>query len=212
MKKLNTFLVAFFLFLLFIPSAYSRGQSSRRERNDPPPPPPPPVYTPPAIPRIDPSEPVRGTPVTVIANDEVNRVNTEGLANVVPVRNGTIDTVGWVNPDNHNTGMGYRVRIDTGDGYFDSYGHLTPDSTPAIGTPVVASETVIGTMANPSNGESTGPHVHVERRDGAQVAVDPGTESPFPGPSEITSSYGQVDEDLRGGNPHSGVDHVPDWW
>jgi hypothetical protein len=211
MKGLRISLVAFFLFLLFIPTVYSRGQADRRERPDPAPPPQ--THAPPPGPtRIDPSEPIRGTPVTAIANDQDNRENSEGLVNVVPVRSGTVEEVGWINPDNYNQGMGYRVSINTGDGYTDSYGHLTPDSAPAVGTNVVAKETIIGTMADPTNGVSTGPHVHVERRNADDVVVDPGTESPFLGPSEITSGYQQVDEGLRGGNQHSGVDHVPDWW
>jgi hypothetical protein len=212
MRRLKITLVAFLLFLLFIPSAYSRGQAGGREREAPSPPPPPPAHAPAKKPRIDPAEPIRGTPVTAIPNDQTNRENSEGLANIVPVRSGTVEEVGWINPDNQSQGMGYRVSINTGDGYTDSYGHLTPGSVPVVGTNVVANETVIGTMADPSNGVSTGPHVHVERRNPDDVPVNPGTESPFLGPSEITSGFQQVDEGLRGGNPHPGVDHVPDWW
>jgi hypothetical protein len=213
MKSVKISLVAFFLFLLFIPMAYARGQAGRGERDAPEPPPPPPAHAPANKPRIDPSEPIRGTPATAIANDEDNRRNSEGLANVVPVRSGTVEAAGWQDPDNHDLHMGYRVKIDTGDGYSDSYGHLTPNSAPAVGTNVVANETIIGTMADPTNGNSTGPHVHVERRNETTGAtVDPGTESPFLGPSEISSGYRDVDEGLRGGIQHPGVDHVPDWW
>ena len=212
MKKLKLILIVFLVFLLFVPMAFARGQAGKKERDAPEPPAPPPAHIPADIPRIDPAEPIRGSPATVLPNDPDNRVNDQGLVNVVPVRDGTIDAVGWVNPDDQNDGMGYRVRIDTGDGCTDSYGHLTPDSAPTVGTTVVAGETIIGNMANPTNGESTGPHVHVERRDENDVAVDPGIESPFLGPSEITSGFQQVDEGLRDGRAHPGIDHVPDWW
>jgi hypothetical protein len=39
--------------------------------------------------------------------------------------------------------------------------------------------------------------------------VHPGHDSPFAGPSEVTSDFGDVDEGLRGNQPHTGVDHVP---
>jgi hypothetical protein len=211
MKKLKVVFIVVLVFLLFVPMAFARGQAAAREREPAPQPPAP--HIPAEIPRIDPSEPIRGSPATVLPNDVQNRVNDEGLVNVVPVRDGTVDVVGWVNPDNQNQGIGYRVRIDTGDGYTDSYGHLTPDSAPPVGTTVVAGETIIGTMGNPSNGVTTGPHVHVERRETSSGAtVDPGIESPFLGPSDITSGYQVVDEGLRGGSAHSGVDHIPDWW
>lgn len=210
MKKLKVVFIVVLVFLLFVPMAFARGQAGREEKPTPEAPQKP--HVPAEIPRIDPAEPIRGSPATVLPNDVDNRVNDQGLVNVVPVRDGTVDAVGWINPDDQNDGMGYRVRIDTGDGSTDSYGHLTPDSAPPVGTTVVAGETIIGNMANPTNGESTGPHVHVERRDANDVAVDPGIESPFLGPSEITSGFNQVDEGLRDGRAHPGVDHIPDWW
>lgn len=210
MKKLIISIITFALLILFIPLTYARGQSASRTRA-PQTPPPPAQTAPPSPTRIDPSEPIRGAPVTTIADDEDNRVTADGQVIVVPVRSGTVDAAGWVYPDNHASGMGYRVQVDTGDGYHDSYGHLTPDSAPAVGTAIVASETIIGTMADPTNGHSTGPHVHVERRDSENVAVDPGPASPFLGDSIITSGFGQVDAGLRSGTSHSGVDHIPAW-
>jgi hypothetical protein len=210
MKRLKLVFIVVLVFLLFVPMAYARGQADRGERSTPEPPQKP--HVPAEKPRIDPSEPIRGSPATVLPNDADNRVNDQGLVNVVPVRDGTVDIVGWKNPEDHNLDVGYRVRIDTGDGYFDTYGHLTPGSAPDSGTAVVAGETVIGTMANPTNGESTGPHVHVGRQDGDGVSVDPGKTSPFLGPSERTSEYLVVDEGLRNDQEHHGVDHVPAWY
>lgn len=123
-------------------------------------------------------------------------------------RSGTVFRSGWQDPDNHDTGMGWRTSINTNDGYYDQYGHLDPDSTLPAGTVVEAGDP-IGRMADPSNGHTTGPHVHVERRRNDGSTVDPGNVSPFAGPSRITDGYGTQEEGLRQ-HPHTGVDHVPE--
>jgi len=127
---------------------------------------------------------------------------------VIATRSGSVFRVGWQDQD-HNIGMGWRISINTGDGYFDQFGHLEPTSTLPLGTQVVAGD-VIGRMAVPTNGRSTGPHVHVERRiwqDG--TPIDPGTKSPFRGRSRITAVFEAQNSNLWA-NAHPGVDHVPE--
>jgi RHS repeat-associated protein len=127
---------------------------------------------------------------------------------VTAIREGTVTRSGWQDPDNHDAGMGWRTTIDTGNGYYDQYGHLEPSSTLDPNTHVNAGD-VIGIMADPTNGHSTGPHVHVETRNSLTgEPVDPGTDSPFPGGSIITSPFEAAEEGLRT-QPHSGVDHIP---
>jgi RHS repeat-associated protein len=128
---------------------------------------------------------------------------------VYAIRGGTVTRSGWQDPDDHSIGNGYRTTIDTHDGYFDNYGHLQPGSASPPGTKVEAGD-YIGRMADPTNGDSTGPHVHVERRENKTgAAMDHGTASPFAGPSRITSGFQSPAETGVRDHPHSGVDHVP---
>ncbi|WP_319562710.1 RHS repeat-associated core domain-containing protein [Marispirochaeta sp.] len=139
-------------------------------------------------------------------------VNLPGEGEIVYAQNdGVVFRSGWQDPNNHDTGMGWRTSINTEDGYYDQDGHLDPESTKSPGTRVHTGDP-IGRMADPSNGHTTGPHVHHEQRKfggGDNNDIDPGVESPFVGDSNITSGYGAQEEGLRT-KPHSGVDHVPE--
>jgi RHS repeat-associated protein len=130
-----------------------------------------------------------------------------GLTPVFANQDGTVFRSGWQNPNDTTAGMGWRTSIDRGDGYYDQYGHLTPTSTLPTGTYVTAG-TYIGTVANPTNGDSTGPHVHKETRQSKDgKAVNPGTDSPFAGESTVTSGYSSQEPGIHD-VPHQGVDHV----
>jgi RHS repeat-associated protein len=104
------------------------------------------------------------------------------LIEVHAIRDGTVFRAGWQDQNNPNAGMGWRISIDTKDGHYDQYGHLDPGSTLEPGTTVKTND-VIGKMADPTNGHSTGPHVHVERRSNYGTHVNPGNTSPFSVPS-----------------------------
>ncbi len=123
-------------------------------------------------------------------------------------KSGYILRSGWQDPNNKKTGMGWRTSVMEDDKkHFMNYGHLDPESTLSPGSKVEEGAP-IGRMANPTNGRSSGPHVHVERRnanDGTEV--HPGNESPYAGRSRRTSGYGDIDS--MHSTPHSGVDHVP---
>jgi murein DD-endopeptidase MepM/ murein hydrolase activator NlpD len=99
---------------------------------------------------------------------------------VYAMESGRVFGAGWQNPRNHHAGLGWRVSIMSDDGQsYRQYGHMDPHTTPAVSTHVNAGD-YIGDYANPTNGSSTGPHVHVERRmiRNSRVAIDPGPESP----------------------------------
>jgi len=141
-------------------------------------------------------------PSTVPSSDATNPDDVTAL------HGGTVFRSGWQNPNNQNEGMGWRTSVDRGDGYYDQYGHLDPTSTLPAGTQVDTGD-VVGRMADPTNGYSTGPHVHVETRESnTGNPVDPGTASPFRGQSQVTSPYQAQEPGLRN-TPHPGVDHVP---
>jgi murein DD-endopeptidase MepM/ murein hydrolase activator NlpD len=80
---------------------------------------------------------------------------------------------------------------------------MDPNTTPAAGTWVNAGA-YVGDYANPTNGHSTGPHVHYEQRDNG-VAVDPGDVNLIQG-GTITSPYG--DEGTAHPNGHNGIDAI----
>jgi RHS repeat-associated protein len=125
-----------------------------------------------------------------------------GLVNAT--RGGTVSRAGWQNPNNQNAGLGWRVTITAPDGSYDQYGHMDPNTTPAVGTPVSAGD-YIGDYADPTNGSSTGPHVHHERRDREGNIINPGNDSPIPG-GRRTSGYGEIDSAHP--TPHQGNDWV----
>lgn len=137
-----------------------------------------------------------------VGNNPLKWIDPLGLVDAL--RDGTVTRVGWQVPGNENAGLGWRVTITHQDGTYDQYGHMDPATTPAVGTPVNAGD-YIGEYADPTNGSSTGPHVHHERRDRHGNIIDPGTESPIPG-GELTSGFGERDPVHPGG--HQGNDWV----
>jgi murein DD-endopeptidase MepM/ murein hydrolase activator NlpD len=97
--------------------------------------------------------------------------------------------------------MGWYVEITTQNGYRWQYGHMDPSTTPPGGT-VIQPGQYIGEYADPTNGNSSGPHVHLQLRDPGGTLVDPGRWSPIPSGC-ITSPWGKP----RAGGPHGGVDY-----
>jgi RHS repeat-associated protein len=136
-----------------------------------------------------------------VGDNPVNWIDPWGLVNAV--RGGEVSRVGWQNPNDHNAGLGWRVTI-TGEDFYDQYGHMDPNTTPGQGTRVNAGD-YIGDYADPTNGHSSGPHVHHERRENNGQIVDPGNDSPIPN-GRRTSGYGERDN--MHSDPHQGNDWV----
>jgi hypothetical protein len=147
-------------------------------------------------------------PTSTATSPEPTETNSNRGVPVHAIRSGTVFRSGWQNENDHSVGMGWRTSVNTGDGYYDQYGHLDPNSTLPANTAVNAGDE-IGRMADPTNGHSTGPHVHIERRQNDGSTVDPGNNSPFIGRSRITSRYQNQEPGLRD-YPHTGADHVPE--
>lgn len=79
--------------------------------------------------------------------------------------NGTVEYAGWQNPDDHSEGFGYYVciRFVTGSKYRYAYfGHLDKAYV-KTGDKVSITQTI---GVEGSTGNSTGPHLHYEVRDG----------------------------------------------
>jgi len=80
-------------------------------------------------------------------------ITEEHPHDIIAIRSGQVWRVGWQNENNQNVGMGWRISIDTGDGYHDQYGHLDHTSTLPFGTQVQAGD-IIGRMAYPTIGQA----------------------------------------------------------
>ncbi len=113
---------------------------------------------------------------------------------------------GWQDPADQGKGLGFRISIEDSEGYYQ-YGHMDPDSvTVDVGQQVKAGDR-IGSYADPTNGRSGGPHVHLERRlwSNPRQTVNPGTVSPLGPGGRVTSSYQRFDS-MHVEKPHQGID------
>lgn len=85
-------------------------------------------------------------------------------------RSGTVISAGW------QSGYGFTVEIDHGDGHTSLYAHLMSEPYVAVGQSVAGGQP-IGALGN--TGYSTGPHLHLEvERDG--VLINPLEVMPIP--------------------------------
>jgi len=91
---------------------------------------------------------------------------------VIAAIRGTVQFVGWQNPNNHGEGFGFYVRISHADrGYSSLYGHLTDTQLVSAGQFVGRGDR-IGLSGN--TGYSTGPHLHFGvYSQGGWVPIDP---------------------------------------
>jgi hypothetical protein len=89
---------------------------------------------------------------------------------------GVVSISGWQNPQDHGALSGYWVHVADGPNSTTRYAHMDPATAIAAGTKVRDGD-YLGDYADPTNGHSTGPHVHVGRVVNGK-RVDPGDVSP----------------------------------
>lgn len=119
---------------------------------------------------------------------------------------------GWQNPNAHHgkgSGMGWRTWLLLKDGSRVGYGHMEPSSTLPDGTEVKAGD-IIGRYGNPTNGRSTGPHVHVQAYDKYGRLVAPPAVDPFGGGGKRGRQFREKDAMHRGSQYKDG--HQGDDW
>jgi hypothetical protein len=116
---------------------------------------------------------------------------------------GKVTVADWQNPNDQNSGLGWRVWITDDKGNRTGYGHMDPSSTPPIGA-VINRGDKLGVYANPTNGSSTAPHVHVQSYDRFGNPVDPGMVSPLTGGRMTTPYHGR--DGITHRMEHNGVD------
>lgn len=115
-------------------------------------------------------------------------------------------------------GWGWNVQVDRGNGYYDIYGHLDEDSLYVLSElypdGVVPIGGYLGDVAVPTNGASTGPHVHFETRTTIRntTVTDPRSYSPLRGRFSKGQRAGTLrHHSFRNGKPyvHGGNDDLP---
>lgn len=90
---------------------------------------------------------------------------------VTSIGSGVVDAVGWENPDNHNQGFGYRVRILNADKTYTYYGHLQENSSPLVVGQSINEFDLIGIMG--ATGAVTGRHTCLSIRPISGGSIDP---------------------------------------
>ena len=138
--------------------------------------------------------------------------------NVYSISDGIYKGGQWNYSDNHDKGLGYYVVVEDEDGKHKyNYGHLNEDSVKNNGLEKddeVKEGDYLGRIEEDDEeaGNSSGPHVHLERRerdeDGKKWGkrVDPGEESPLIDNSVNTAKF----ENYPDGSPHDGIDFAPE--
>ncbi|MDH5694084.1 MAG: FG-GAP-like repeat-containing protein, partial [Gammaproteobacteria bacterium] len=126
---------------------------------------------------------------------------------VYSVSDGVVIRAEYQYPNSPFRGLGFRVSVSDKNGYYQ-YGHMDPDGLMVNVGDTVKKGDFIGGYADPTNGRSSGPHSHLERRlwSNPRLTVDPGSTSPL-GPSGIMSSPWQSVDKMHK-KPHGGVDWV----
>lgn len=127
---------------------------------------------------------------------------------VYAVAPGRVIREGWQKKEHHGShaGLGYRISIGDSKGYWQ-YGHMDPETiTVRVGDTVTKGE-LLGDYADPTNGNSTGPHTHLEYRlwSNPRQTVYPGGVSPLGPTGVITSGWHAT------GGPHSLPHQGIDW-
>jgi murein DD-endopeptidase MepM/ murein hydrolase activator NlpD len=145
-------------------------------------------------------------------NEAADRIFEKSKREVVAVEAGVVVQIGWENPEKQNQGFGFRIKIRNIDG--DTiwiYAHMEPTTKLYEGMLVLEGD-VIGRYSMTINGNSTGPHLHLEARDERnQPYLDQGDVMPVPG-GRLSSGI-QAHRQVRTNNglqsrPHNGTDWV----
>jgi murein DD-endopeptidase MepM/ murein hydrolase activator NlpD len=123
------------------------------------------------------------------------------------VSGGNVVDVRWQKSSDHAAGYGFRTLIKTGPKSVEYFGHQDPAMAAVKAGDVVEPGQLIGQVGNPTNGLSTAPHLHFDRRvDGAFQPVDFSVEN-SPVLPEATLRHGF--DEVRAGTPlgiHAGYD------
>lgn len=99
------------------------------------------------------------------------------------------------------------MSIKNDEGYYQ-YGHLDPEALYVSAGENVSQGQLIGQYADPTNGSSSAPHVHLELRlwSNPGTTVNPGSVSPLGDGGEVTAPFEGIDNMHK--NPRQGIDYA----
>ena len=150
--------------------------------------------------------------VQYLFNENGDRLVAKLRRNVSTVETGVVVEAGFENPDNPKQCFGFRIKVRSLDGERTwIYAHMD-QTAPVFDGLLVSKGSIIGRYADPSNGNTTGPHLHLEVRDRQNQAIlDQGGADPIPG-GRMTSGINpsrtlQTNNGLQV-RPHNGTDWV----
>jgi murein DD-endopeptidase MepM/ murein hydrolase activator NlpD len=132
---------------------------------------------------------------------------------VLAVETGVVTDVGWQDPNNPNAGFGFRIKVTSIDQQrYWIYAHMDPNS-PVFVDMLVSRGDQIGNYAVPANGNSTGPHLHLEVRSRStnQPILNQGDVFPIPSgrmTSPINPNRTIITNNGPQTRPHNGSDWV----
>jgi len=124
---------------------------------------------------------------------------------------GEIKAIGWENENDHGQGYGLRMKMqaDSDDSWY-VMGHLEESSIKVIVGDEVTKGQLLGRYADPTNGSSTGPHLHIEHWSNAGVRLDDRSYLSTVMPNHTIKSYPGPRPHHTSGKirPHKGYDIV----
>ena len=115
--------------------------------------------------------------------------------------NGSVETIGWENPNNQKQGYGYRTKLRSdSDSSLFVYAHIDPLSLTVSQGELVIQGQLLGQYASPANGGASGPHLHFEWWSASGKRLDPKTYLPIVMPNYVQTDYIH----FRGSHPVTG--------
>jgi len=119
---------------------------------------------------------------------------------------GTVSRIGWEDPNDPTKGYGYRVYVSRPDGLTDVYAHMDPNSVRYRVGDQLLQRFYLGRYADPTNGRSTGPHLHYGTMNANGEWIDPGADTPVIN-GMITRRHGMQRHPILGVEAmHQGID------
>lgn len=94
---------------------------------------------------------------------------------------GLVIRVGWQDPNDHGKGYGFRLKIQVDPQTVEDYGHTEEGAALVNEGDTVVQGQLLSQVASPTNGESSGPHLHFNQRKNGQYV-----------PVQITPSHSPV--------------------
>lgn len=123
---------------------------------------------------------------------------------------GVVESIKWNDPNDHNNYCGFMVQVKGKDGNLYTYGHMDPNSVGDINVgDSVGKNQFVGRIGDPTNGISTGPHVHFQaQKKGESNPHNPGNYNPTRGKSKISAKFGKYTSGKLKGQNHWGIDYI----